>query len=215
MAPDFPYFIQPGVYPQFVHTPLPALVFGAPASLLVLALFRTVLLPPTLALLPPAHQPPLKTIAGRFTATVWLVCLGLAVGALTHVFWDGFTHHHGWAVERFPALSSLAKPLQHGCGILGLLALGVWYGHAVRTTVASEGALPDVTFSPRERLMFWGGALLLGAVAGCLIGRDQPTLERFATKGTVGGIDAMLLWWTLWALLWYYRHRWNRANRVL
>ncbi len=70
-----------------------------------------------------------------------IVIACVAVGASTHVIWDGFTHYSGWGVRSFPMLRLEAirwgdrsmrwcDVLQHGSSVLflpPLIASGVWW----------------------------------------------------------------------------------------
>src|SRR5690606_28899914 len=65
--------------------------------------------------------------------TVLLVCLAIAIGATTHVIWDGFTHYHGIFVPSLPWLHhevlgfGIYRYLQHGSTLVGLIALAWWF----------------------------------------------------------------------------------------
>ncbi|RMI31402.1 DUF4184 family protein [Nocardia stercoris] len=100
----------------------------------------------------------------------------ILLGALTHDFWDGFTHDpgggHGWAVARLPALvrpSPLGKPWWYLLQQLssfggGALALGAFYYLGRRGLLrAWHGTPPAVPVAPRR---FWVPA---GAVAALLL----------------------------------------------
>ncbi|MGB4779270.1 DUF4184 family protein, partial [Microbacterium sp.] len=60
---------------------------------------------------------------------VLLVVLSLALGVLSHIAWDAFTHEGRWGLSLFPALEEQWGPLtgykwiQHGSSLLGLAVL--------------------------------------------------------------------------------------------
>jgi hypothetical protein len=67
---------------------------------------------------------------GRLAA----VCLGILVGAFSHLLWDSFTHSYGWMVQHVPVLTtsinlgngislSLFRLLQHISTIFGISVL--------------------------------------------------------------------------------------------
>ncbi len=99
----------------------------------------------------------------------------ILIGALTHIFWDGFTHDpaggHGWAVARFHLLlrpSPLGKPwwylLQQASSVGGaVLAIGVFYYIGRRGLLRCwHGAPPRVVAEP---LRFWLPAGLVAVAA--------------------------------------------------
>ncbi|MGG6497508.1 UNVERIFIED_CONTAM: DUF4184 family protein, partial [Bacteroidetes bacterium 56_B9] len=65
----------------------------------------------------------------------WWLRAGAAVvlGAATHVVWDGFTHAHGWAVDRLPALHATAL-------VLGGRAIP-WFNLLQHLSTVAGGAL--------------------------------------------------------------------------
>jgi hypothetical protein len=102
-----------------------------------------------------------------------MVVGSLLLGALTHLFWDGFTHDpagHGWAVGPIPALGGLGPGgvewwhlAQWASSALGgamAVACFWWIGrtHALRRW---HGASPIVAVRP---VLFW---TVVGAVFAC------------------------------------------------
>ncbi|MET0734636.1 MAG: DUF4184 family protein [Microbacterium sp.] len=61
-----------------------------------------------------------------------LVVTSLAIGVVSHIVWDLFTHDARWGVELFPLLAEEWGPLtgyrwlQHGSSVVGLAIIGVW-----------------------------------------------------------------------------------------
>lgn len=117
----------------------------------------------------------LGTVRYRWYVTGYSILLG----ALTHIFWDGFTHDpaggHGWAVAAFPALlqpSPLGRPwwyvLQQTSTLGGgLLAIGLFYYIGRRGLLRTwhGESLP----SPRVPGRFWLTAGLVAAVCVALL----------------------------------------------
>jgi len=70
----------------------------------------------------------------------WLVSWGgmlllvasLAIGVVSHIVWDLFTHEARWGVEALPVLDEQWGPLlgykwlQHGSSVIGLAIIGIW-----------------------------------------------------------------------------------------
>jgi Domain of unknown function (DUF4184) len=133
MVPDFEYFLELAPRGRFGHSPLGLLVFCLPVGLVSWAIFRRVVRPASLTLLPSDLRPGL--VARR--SNLLSVIAAILLGAGSHSMWDSFTHARGWAVHQIPALSTavhlaglgdvrIFKMLQHGSTILGLVAVAVW-----------------------------------------------------------------------------------------
>ena len=147
MAPDLTYYV-PGVDASDVtHTLVGAATIGALLGVVMFtcwhALFAPLLLDqspaPLRGRLAAAGLSPLRL--STLTATDWArVWLATALGALTHAAWDSFTHAHGWAAERVPALQQeyLGLPgsawAQHLSTVIGGMLVVVALVHWYRTT---------------------------------------------------------------------------------
>jgi hypothetical protein len=156
MAPDFEYLLRGRLASTWAHTPAGILCFGVPITLLLAALTHVLVKWPLLGALPdglgrrlapwaarswPRQRGPLAPagfarLRGREAlpeAAVLLV--SAALGNLTHVVWDGFTHRQGWAVQGDGALATfvvavpglgrmaLYRLLQHASTLVGLAVL--------------------------------------------------------------------------------------------
>jgi hypothetical protein len=151
MAPDLPMFLRgtPLSY-QMTHT-APAVSVLVAAALL--AVWWWVLRPAVRELLPSrlaermpgewdatgaavatgiaaSRHPSLRAPAAAVTIVAWTL-LSLALGVLSHIAWDAFTHEGRWGVALVPTLERPWGPLpgykwlQYGSGVLGLVVLAV------------------------------------------------------------------------------------------
>lgn len=135
-APDTPYFVSVGVRPGQTHTLIGAVTWSLAFGMIAWLLYQ-LLIRPALA---PALPSPLRRRLPLSFAQVQLprepisiVALSVALGALTHVFWDSFTHARAVATwgEAFGNLVTLPgglsaplfKWLQYGGGVCGLLVI--------------------------------------------------------------------------------------------
>lgn len=120
LAPDLPYFLalRP-VNGDFTHS-LAGIALTLPIALVLLTLWHAVIEPAVAALSPRRFlpNPPKPSIT---------VVLSAAVGILTHLVWDDFTHGHGYFVERVPLLTlhiwrdmPIFYFLQVTCSVIGL-----------------------------------------------------------------------------------------------
>jgi hypothetical protein len=150
---------------------------------------------PLVALLPPSWQqrPAALLRCGAPRARVrpplvarWYV--SAALGALTHVVWDAFTHPDRWGMRLFPVLGRefegfpLYWYLQYGGSAVAAVVIAVWLVRAVRRVPVGAGAVgtgaPGVPLlSVRDR--WWAGAV----IGGCAV---------------VGAVQRATRWWAYW-----------------
>lgn len=196
MAPDAEYFIRGEPVSALSHTLLGQIVFCLPVALVMVAIVERVLAP-TL----PLHLPDLgafhlrdyaRLSVGRRGLTPWVTVLASAlIGSLSHIAWDGFTHEHGWAVQRLPALDTRPvevagypvpayKLLQHGSTLVGGLAtIAMLFVIGRRRLLLSwrgapQGSVPSPTRASHMLiwvLMLLGGAI--GAAASLAVNDDS------------------------------------------
>ncbi|MFF9093215.1 DUF4184 family protein [Streptomyces sp. NPDC014802] len=106
-----------------------------------------------------------------------------ALGALTHVVWDAFTHLDRWGMRMFPVLgrqlagAPLYWYLQYGGSAVAAVVIIVFVWRAVRRAPSGE---PDGVPALSARDRWWAGALL----AGCaLAGAVQRATRWWAHRG--------------------------------
>ena len=106
----------------------------------------------------------LRTISAAALATAGLDRVLIYLGAVTHVFWDGFTHEDEWAFRDHPEMAAVMITvagrdlhwvglLQYGSSLLGLGLLAwwswQWYRRARRAGACRLGVSPPG--SPHDR----------------------------------------------------------------
>lgn len=141
MTPDLGYFLHNWVWALSGHSFSGSVSFDLPAGFILLALFYMNARPVS-RLLPYPHREALASICPEpgflSLRSLLVVAFSIILGALTHIFWDGFTHANGWCVRRFssctPALFSIGDypvtiwhVLQHSSTIIGILLLADVY----------------------------------------------------------------------------------------
>lgn len=213
LSPDFEYILRLAPSGTFGHSLLGVVLFCVPASMLVFVLFERGVGPALLDLLPAGFRARASrhTSGGgsrsRLSPFAWAVP-ATALGALSHIAWDGFTHETGWAVSRLSVLATSVdlpgalphvpayKLLQHGSTVLGLAVLGSWALLAVRRIPAETRR-----FEPGGRARFLRSAALLVATSGAAgtlnglraLERGPAPVLGFAAVGSMaGGLLALL-----------------------
>ncbi|MBA8816406.1 hypothetical protein FHX48_001479 [Microbacterium halimionae] len=187
MTPDLPLFLRgtPLTY-NVTHTwawiPLTAVT-----ALVLLLLWRCVMRPAAVELLP-------APLAGRLPKQWWtstsvdgaretfrggvsgilLLLASLAIGVASHLAWDAFTHEGRWGSALLPALDAQWGPivgykwLQHGSSAFGLIVLAIW---AVLWLRKRMPMLPRREVHQLVRLAWWMSlplVLVLAWVGGWL-----------------------------------------------
>lgn len=198
MTPDLPLFLRGLVPPYAVTHDLAWLPVTTLMAFVLLLVWRCVLRPATRELVPRplAQRLPAEwdagapaaareTVSGGVVGILWLV-LSLALGVVTHVAWDFFTHEGRAGEMLFPALEQPWGPLpgvkwlQYGSGVFGLAGLaifGVWW-LSRRSAVPVRRVLPDAV-----RVAWWlslpvvlvGATLVALAVEGGFSADYTPT----------------------------------------
>jgi len=189
-APDMTYYaasVLPGAmeFGDFTHSFTGVFTFDVLVAW-TLAGAWLVLREPLVALLPRARQGRIAALsrcgAARRRlapeASLWWY-VSAALGALTHVVWDAFTHHDRWGVELLPFLGREAGGLplywyaQYGSSAVAALALALFVVRAVRRTPSGEPVgVPVLSGSDR-----WAAGAVIG---GCAL---------------VGAVQRLSRWW--------------------
>ena len=142
MAPDFPYIIGNVRYRELGHQFPGIIEFTLPATLIALWLFHRVIKRPVIQLLPAGMQKRLRQQSGRFEflpASRFLAIVGsAALGIISHIVWDSFTHANSWPWRHSALLQSWVQlpivnhrmpmfgVLQYASTVIGMLALAAW-----------------------------------------------------------------------------------------
>ena len=99
MAPDYEHVLRLSPVSVYSHTYFGLLWFCLPVGWIVLLLYRALWRQPLARFFPQLRS--LDVVKNS-----WRDGLGVLIGALTHVLWDGFTHRFGIGVKVFPVLNT-------------------------------------------------------------------------------------------------------------
>lgn len=137
MAPDFIYFLNLRPYGNLGHTTLGFFILNLPLCFIVSYLFHNVIKAPLIRHLPsPLDDYYFYLVKDRFKITslreIIIFIYSAILGMITHVIWDGFTHHSGFFVKNIPYLRENIRLLgvgeiyrykifQHGSTLLGFI----------------------------------------------------------------------------------------------
>ncbi|WP_405885503.1 DUF4184 family protein [Streptomyces sp. NBC_01136] len=192
-SPDMTYYaasVLPGAmeFGDFTHSFTGVFTFDVLVSWALVGAWL-VLREPLVALLPRARQGrPAELLrcgapgrpVGPTSALRWYV--SAALGALTHVVWDAFTHHDRWGVRLIPVLrrNTDGTPgftyAQYASSLVGAVVIVAFMVVALRRTPSGEPVgVPVLSRSDR-----WLAAAVIG---GC---------------GLVGAAQRASRWWAYW-----------------
>ena len=206
LSPDFEYLLWLSPTGRFAHSLVGLVVFCVPVSLLAWGMWRAIVRPAFVRLLPPGMAAMMsegaKGSPRSVAALAGVGALAALLGALSHVAWDAFTHANGWAVAHLPVLrgeASLRWPLgvrwyrvlQHASSVVGMAVVVAWGASWVASVPR-----PARAFAPGQAARSLGVTLALlgvGAGTGALnalrASSDKlATVLGFAVVGAMAGL---------------------------
>lgn len=138
LTPDFEYFLRMRIKSNYSHTIEGLFWFDLPLGLLLAFIFHNIVRDSLFNNLPPFLKSRFSTFKqfdwNRHFKQNWIVVtISIIIGAASHIFWDSFTHDHGYFVQTIPALQNsvdflgrqipILKILQHSSTLLGGLVI--------------------------------------------------------------------------------------------
>lgn len=138
LTPDFEYFLRMRIKSNYSHTMDGLFWFDLPLGLLLAFVFHNLVRDSLFNNLPSFLKSRFSTFKsfdwnGYFRRNWLVVIISILIGAASHIFWDSFTHNHGYFVQTIPALQNsvdflgeqipVLKILQHSSTLLGGLVI--------------------------------------------------------------------------------------------
>lgn len=222
MAPDLPLFLRGSPLHYGVTHSLAWLPITIVIALVLLLVWRGILRPAVRELSPAwlARRLPAEWDAGAAAALretfaivgtparsswrgILLLLSSLAIGILSHIVWDLFTHEGRWGVHILPVLDEQWGPvtgykwLQHGSSVLGLAILAIWAARWLRHREPEDLA----RMSPNPIRWAWWLSLPVILAAAWAIG--LATLGPLTAQWTIAHLAYRVLppACALWGLL--------------
>ncbi len=140
MTPDFEYFFRMKIQSNFSHTIAGLFYFDLPIGILFAFVFHNIIRNSLYSNLPIFFSERLKIFKvfnwnQYFKQHYFVVIISTLLGAASHLFWDSFTHIHGYSVQAFSIMQDtfdiagnkipVFKILQHLSTLLGGFFLAV------------------------------------------------------------------------------------------
>jgi hypothetical protein len=138
LAPDLPYYLSGPFGDVSTHSVGAALGVDVLLAAVLWTVWHGLIAGPALAGSPHEVRARLASVQVglrrrlRSARDIVALYVAFAVGALTHVIWDSFTHPHRWGTEHIDALNEvyLEVPLSHwlqlASSVVGLVALSLY-----------------------------------------------------------------------------------------
>jgi hypothetical protein len=138
LTPDFEYFLRMRIKSNYSHTIDGLFWFDIPLGLLLAFIFHNIVRDKLFDNLPQVLKSRFSVFRqfdwnGHFKRNWLVVTISILIGAVSHIFWDSFTHDHGYFVKTIPALQNsldfwgrqipILKILQHSSTLLGVLLI--------------------------------------------------------------------------------------------
>jgi len=138
LTPDFEYFLRMRIKSNFSHTIDGLFWFDLPLGLLLAFIFHNIVRDSLFDNLPLGLKSKFLSFRkfdwnGHFKKNWLVVLISIFIGAVSHIFWDSFTHDHGYFVKTIPNLTNtidilnleipILKILQHASTLIGGLII--------------------------------------------------------------------------------------------
>jgi hypothetical protein len=134
MAPDFEYFIRLRAGSDFSHTIVGIFWFNLPIGILLAFIFHNIVRNPLIDHLPHIFRSRFYVFREfewnvYFRKNFLIVSISIIIGAASHIFWDSFTHYHGYFVEKIPELQGdiygfpIYRLIQHFSTVIGAIVI--------------------------------------------------------------------------------------------
>lgn len=161
LTPDFEYFLRMKVQSNYSHTVSGLFWFDLPLGILLAFIFHNIVRESLFDNLPTILNSRLSKFKqidwNNYFKKHWLVVtISVLIGAASHIFWDSFTHDHGYFVQPIPALTNtvdffgrpvlVLKILQHSSTLLGGLVIAF----------ALLKLTPDKNVTGQLNIKYWG-----------------------------------------------------------
>ncbi len=174
LVPDLGY-LMPAHPPRFfTHSAASLITFSLPFGLLFYWIFQRILKTPLLSVLPDQAYMRWRAFAAPAlmnSPRQWaLAAVGVLLGAITHLAWDGFTHEDGRGMRMLPELDDWvlavhghhligARLMQGLSSVLGLAIVAVIIACALRRGTP-QPVVPRVLTQTQRRVWFLSFVLL-------------------------------------------------------
>lgn len=206
LTPDFEYFLRMRIQSNYSHTLSGLFWFDLPLGLMLAFIFHNYVRNSLFDNLPTILKSRLRVFKqfdwnSYFKKNWVVVSLSILIGAASHIFWDSFTHDHGYFVKTIPELTNtisvlgrqipILKILQHSSTLIGGLVIAY-----------SLLKLPiDQNIKEEANPKYWSVLIILTLIIICvriLSGLDYKLYGHLIVTGISAGLISLVF--TPWLL---------------
>ncbi len=209
MAPDFPTYLPSPVTRAQTHSLVGVLTWSALFGLACAVLWDRALSAPTRDLAPAWVRRRLGPAPRHLRIADLPAAYGaLAVGGLTHIVWDDFTHAGGWFVVRSALLEEqlgrwpVFEWLQLGTSVVGCAVVTAYELHALAVRSPRPYAASRVRWQ-HAALGGLGLAFGAGCVVGAMTSLPPGRIYQVLTSGLTLGAALLVAAVAVVAALWW------------
>jgi hypothetical protein len=199
VAPDFEYFFKMSESSSYSHTLLGVLYFNIPVAIVLAYLFHDVIKKNLISNLPVGLQKrfmPMRQFdfPQYFKTHFFVFVISAALGSLSHILWDNFTHNDGYFAQRISFYKEVVIPWD---GVRYPLFYGLQH---ISTWVGMSVLIAYILFMKPDRQMkvttpscvYW--LLVITVASMVLIARFSFTEERYDLGNfVVSSITALII----------------------
>jgi hypothetical protein len=197
LAPDFEYFLRMRTKGVYGHTLSGIFWFDLPLAILLAFIFHNIVRNQLIIHLPSFLIVRLQRYTTfdwnkRFTRSWFVIILSTLIGISSHLFWDSFTHEHGFFVEHLKLLRSAVGPvavyniLQHASTLVGFIIIAWSIMQLQPESIHKKG---------KKMFAFWSGIFTIASTITIL------KILLIKDEGAIGNLVATVIASFLLALI--------------
>jgi hypothetical protein len=209
LTPDFEYFMRMRIESNYSHTFGGIFWFDIPLGIILAYIFHHIVRDRLFDNLPTVLRSRLSRFQHfdwhSYFKTNWLVVLiSVFIGAVSHLFWDSFTHDHGYFVQNIPALTNTMDILGFQVLVLKILQHASTFVGGLVILFAFFRLTPDKDVTGKLNLFYWGifttltlTIIVLRLFNGLDINQYGNVIVTAISAGLISLIVAPLFMWKI------------------
>lgn len=197
LAPDFEYFLRMRIKGVYGHTLSGMFWFDLPLAILLAFIFHNIVRNQLIIHLPSFLIARFQRYTAfdwnkRFTRSWFVIIISTLLGISSHLFWDSFTHEHGFFVEHLKLLRSAVGTvavyniLQHASTLVGFTIIAWSIMQLQAENIHKKG---------KQMFAFWSGIFTIAGTITIL------RILLIKDEGTIGNLVATVVASFLLALI--------------
>lgn len=225
ISPDIGYYVGYLSLLNKAHTPIGVVFICMPASLLIIICIR-LLHKHAAELLPSPHRQAIRSLRPiAITESIsdfFRLIVAIAIGAVTHIIWDSFTHATGYAVALISGLQApvftlagktiyLYKILQYVSTVFGIVVLVMTYQAWLSRVTSAQAYQDEQSDAQRYTILLVVFSVVLMAAVVLATFVTGPTsvlnnLSSFAIRVLVYGTSIIVVLFSITSLIYTFLH---------